>query len=859
MQVIERDPVRPRRLDRKVPADLETIVLKAMAKKPADRYPTAQALADDLRRYLKLEPIQARRIGPVGRLVRWSRRHPTAAALVAVCVLSGLGLLALGLGMWRNAEQRAEAVQDLDKARSDLAELETKIRHEQEVLDKVRERAQDTDARLAYEEARALKAATMPGRRWRILELLKRSETLRSRARRFPPADGFPPPQQSELRTEAVAALLMPDARLVREVVRPILSGTAVSADGRVGAAITWLDEKKQESGLRLVDLAEDKDLAQLTIKGIGTPFALSPDGKQLAVGGGALGAGPHDLPLQVQLWQVGQNKPARILDVPKDAADGPEAFAWKSNYSPDGRFLAGIIFGDRNHYVLWDLDRGMARDIASCGAEAVPWAVFSHNGKRLAVLTGARKIAIWDLAADKKQTEIELPLPPVLGTTPAFGDRLLAFLCQAKNDVVELLVWDTHAGKERLRLAGSADPLSQRSMALSPDEQWLAAAEGQNNFAVFDLASGKRTQHVEAHLGTIQTLAWKPDSAQVISAATDGFRIWELVRNLPRSTLLTDLKRGTPFAFSPDGQYIAVGSAFTDSAGRIRLLHRAGRQSERELAGFGRVIFSADGRQIAAWGAKDPTDLRLAAWEVATGKPIPAGAPKGMFVMAAAFSPDGGLWAAGTKGMHEDQKRPEWQGVWDVTTNREVLRFPAGAELMVSYLSSQGRMLLSWAWGQDHADLWELPAGQKVGQFPLGTSVLLEHAVFGGEQRWLGISHFVFSLTGKSEAKKAGVTIFDLASGAKHLDVAEPYLQTPPVISAEGRLLAVAFHDGSVQVWDIPAKQELFRWNARPGQPVDRLAFTPEGGLAMSDGSSLQLLDLPRLRQQLSEIGLGW
>ena len=72
-------------------------------------------------------------------------------------------------------------------------------------------------------------------------------------------------------------------------------------------------------------------------------------------------------------------------------------------------------------------------------------------------------------------------------------------------------------------------------------------------------------------------------------------------------------------------------------------------------------------------------------------------------------------------------------------------------------------------------------------------------------------------------------------------------------------RLLAIPFPDGSVQVWDIPAKQELFRWNARPGQPVDRLAFTPEGGLAMSDGSSLQLLDLPRLRQQLSEIGLGW
>ena len=58
--------------------------------------------------------------------------------------------------------------------------------------------------------------------------------------------------------------------------------------------------------------------------------------------------------------------------------------------------------------------------------------------------------------------------------------------------------------------------------------------------------------------------------------------------------------------------------------------------------------------------------------------------------------------------------------------------------------------------------------------------------------------------------------------------------------------------------MWDIPGKQELFRWTPS-GNQWTQLAFAPEGGLAMSDGSSLQLLDLPRVRQQLTEIGLGW
>src|SRR3954451_3199385 len=67
-------PERPRKLRPSIPLDLETICLKAMAKRPEDRYPDCQALGDDLRRGLEGEPITARRITPFEQAVRWVGR-----------------------------------------------------------------------------------------------------------------------------------------------------------------------------------------------------------------------------------------------------------------------------------------------------------------------------------------------------------------------------------------------------------------------------------------------------------------------------------------------------------------------------------------------------------------------------------------------------------------------------------------------------------------------------------------------------------------------------------------------------------------------------------------------------------------
>ena len=93
LQVLEDEPRPPRQLNDKIPRDLETICLKAMAKSPARRYATARELADDLRRYLGGEPIRARPIGRIERLRHWCRRNPVAASLlIAVSLGSAVGL-----------------------------------------------------------------------------------------------------------------------------------------------------------------------------------------------------------------------------------------------------------------------------------------------------------------------------------------------------------------------------------------------------------------------------------------------------------------------------------------------------------------------------------------------------------------------------------------------------------------------------------------------------------------------------------------------------------------------------------------------------------------------------------------------
>jgi tetratricopeptide (TPR) repeat protein len=105
-QVVEEEPVPPSRLQPRVSRDLETICLKCLAKEPHRRYAGATALADDLHRYLAGEPIRARRTPAWERAVKWVRRHPTAATLLATAAAVLIGLVGAGLRYDRQVREQ---------------------------------------------------------------------------------------------------------------------------------------------------------------------------------------------------------------------------------------------------------------------------------------------------------------------------------------------------------------------------------------------------------------------------------------------------------------------------------------------------------------------------------------------------------------------------------------------------------------------------------------------------------------------------------------------------------------------------------------------------------------------------------
>jgi serine/threonine protein kinase len=107
-QITLEEPPLPRHWDKSIPAELEIIVLKAMEKNPIHRYGTAQGLADDLKRWLTGEPIQARRPNAWQRTVKWVRRRPALAGFLAASGVAALALLGLVVGLCFNAQLKQQ-------------------------------------------------------------------------------------------------------------------------------------------------------------------------------------------------------------------------------------------------------------------------------------------------------------------------------------------------------------------------------------------------------------------------------------------------------------------------------------------------------------------------------------------------------------------------------------------------------------------------------------------------------------------------------------------------------------------------------------------------------------------------------
>ncbi len=176
-QVREAEPVPPRRLRPTLPRDLDVICLKCLRKKPADRYPTAADLADDLGRFLNGEPIRARPVTATEHLARWCRRNPAVSSLVAVLVALLIAGPIVFAALWLDARAARTAEWNASRGKdAALMEKEGALRDKDaaiETLEHQRYGAQVAEARQemdigAAENAFHILAGTQP--RYRHLE-----------------------------------------------------------------------------------------------------------------------------------------------------------------------------------------------------------------------------------------------------------------------------------------------------------------------------------------------------------------------------------------------------------------------------------------------------------------------------------------------------------------------------------------------------------------------------------------------------------------------------------------------------------------------------------------------------------------
>ena len=183
-QLLFDEPLPPSKLNPSVPRDLETICLKCLSKEPQKRYETAAALADDVRRFERGEPIHARPIGHLARAVRWARRRPALAGALAAGVLLASALVVTVL--WWHGQRTALEAAAVAYAEADLSESDRlRDRGEFKASAAVLQRAKDRLREFVPPELRDRLSTAFDN-----LELVTRLDAIRlERALVKPPAE----------------------------------------------------------------------------------------------------------------------------------------------------------------------------------------------------------------------------------------------------------------------------------------------------------------------------------------------------------------------------------------------------------------------------------------------------------------------------------------------------------------------------------------------------------------------------------------------------------------------------------------------------------------------------------------------
>jgi serine/threonine protein kinase len=479
-QVKAEEPTRPRSLDRHIPRDLETIVLKAMDKDPARRYATAEAMAEDLRRFLADEPIRARQISTTERYWRWAHRNPMIATLGAllltVLVVTVASLLA------------ASRFADLAERQGNSAIVERSSRLEADLAraasEKARAAAQAETYRAMLSEVRALRAGHPLGWRADALGNLARLTTM-------------PTPRRDmvELRSEAVVCLGEFD---VVEVAR--LEGCSsrvwsldFSPDSQTLITATIRGD------LDLWDVSRRRHLWRVTdpaskIRDTGWP---SPGDPRIQV---------RFLPDGTLAGTTWGHRVEFLSPTGRPSARPPIAggTAQASGLAIDRQGHRFAVGWDDGRIDLHDADTGTLRRTSGPKADLSVFAL-SPDGRWLA--HRGPNDAVQIRPTDKDGPPITLGRHRGTITSLAFSPDGMTLASTSWDQTARL--WDVTRREERVALRGHKERVTE--LAFSPDGNWVATTSQDHSARIWDARTGQ-TLAVLPGGWFRQTVAFSPD-----------------------------------------------------------------------------------------------------------------------------------------------------------------------------------------------------------------------------------------------------------------------------------------------------------------------------------------------------------
>lgn len=737
-QVLNTEPVEPRQLNPGLPLDLETICLKCLEKDPARRYASAGDLADELDRFLKGEPIQARPIGFAGKGWRWCRRKPVLAAMTAAVLTLLVTVTVVSLTAARRIAAEARRTEQNARAlRLNLYVADMNVAH-QAVLDNNFALARQLISKYLPEPQGTQDGTMMPapaarqqdlrGWEWRYLWGLCRDDslvTLRGHSNAVTCAayspDGKTLVTASFDRTVRVWDVATRRAlRCLAGFANQLQRNSVVlSPDGKSLAVADGTDIHIFET----TSWSRVRTLNNRTPPGFVTslPIAFSPDGKILSCN-----ADTEIRHWETTSWERLPSQPTNLVGeftrllayssdgrhfatskdagiVIWDACASPPSqrflgrLYWPTSvaFSPDGQLVAAV--GQADYAVVWDVEEGKEIWRLPTGPKLASAVAFSPDGRRL--VTGGEMTRIWEMDGGRLMATLKGGQDVALSFSP--DGRTLLSAC---NDGTARL-WSALPDKEQGSLLTAGRPL-----CFSADSRVLAVLSTNNSVDYWDVRSSRMLTSFKlpVNVGQRDTVAASPDGELVAQVCTDGIvRIWQRDTGAQVADLMLQPAPKWPWLqFSPDSRLVAVScdTSFRGGGGWTVVwdFHRGQRRS-LPRADVYRPSFSRDGRFLATGFG---TNAQL--WSVPDLKPLVTLRGHRSTINGSVFSPEGELLAS----IGRDGEII----LWEVATGRPRLRFSMKASsnnLEATGFSPDGRTLASGGGGSP--ELWNVASGRVV------------------------------------------------------------------------------------------------------------------------------------------------